>query len=100
MDYKEAHQLKRPLERQELESMFCRYVVRVGADVVVHIETIVLQKVLCHVLYKKLREEQGLEHRYAILRLHRIFGVTERALYNWFKEHQENRYRQVIVVIV
>lgn len=100
MTYDQAHKLKRPLERDELESMFSYYVARVGDDVVQHIETPVLQKVLCHVLYKKLREEQSLAHRFAILRLHRIFGMTERVLYKWFQGHQAYQYKQVILIII
>lgn len=100
MNYDEAHKLRRPLERHELEHMFTYYVGAVTDDVLHHIETPVLQKILCHVLYKKLREEKSLEHRYAILRLHRIFGMTERVLYKWFKEHRRQSYRQVFLIII
>ena len=100
MNYNDAISLHRPLNREELEQMFCRYVGRLCTDIIQHIETAQLTKVLCHVVYKKLREERGLDHRHAILRLHQMFGVTERSLYNWFREHQGRRYRQVFVVVV
>ncbi len=100
MTYDQAQKLRRPVNREELQSMFAVYVSDLPHDVLNHIDTHLLQKVLCHVLYKKLREEQSLEHRYAILRLHRLFGMTERVLYRWFKEHQNKQYRFVYLFII
>jgi hypothetical protein len=51
MNYDEAHKLRRPLERHELESMFTYYVGAVTDDVLHHIDTLVYKRyfVMCYI---------------------------------------------------